>query len=62
MWALQILKSRDHNIEEFLRQMEANKGILGYTSTQVCPRVTARLLVPPVSMAVFIRALFCARV
>jgi len=30
----QILKSRDHNVEDFLRQLEANKGILGYTSTQ----------------------------
>ena len=32
----QILKSRDHNMEEFMKQLESRKGILGYTDTQVC--------------------------
>ena len=32
---MQILKSRDHNLEDFMKQLEANKGILGYTNMQV---------------------------
>lgn len=29
-----ILRGRDHNLEEFMKQMEAKKGIEGYTSTE----------------------------
>lgn len=30
----QILKSRDRNLDDFLRQLEAKKGVLGYRETQ----------------------------
>lgn len=30
----QILKSRDRNLDDFLRQLEAKKGVAGYRETQ----------------------------
>lgn len=34
----QILRSRDSNLKEYLEQLEAKRGVSGYTETQACAR------------------------